>query len=200
MSYNFSVFKDFITEVVIAEVGIRKSVFYSNNAFGSIHCFEKNVLIYFFYFKGTGMRCAVRPNQSVVVEVFVVGVILATHITTISPVFPTCNVCHLKALVDPVPDKSTLHVFTAVNNIPVFLKVAAAVPHGMSILTHNKRTFYIFTFSILFHITNARIHRTNNVGILFFASLLELNQPGIVAFFYPFVSLLKDIAITGFVS
>src|SRR5665647_1714776 len=104
------------------------------------------------------MRNAVGENQSVVVEVFVVCIVLAAHVAAISPVFTPCFVGYFKSLIYPVPYETALHIFASTDNVPVFFEVASTVAHGMCIFAHDKRTVHLFAGCITFHITNPRIH------------------------------------------
>src|ERR1035437_1637139 len=114
-------------------------------------------------------------NQSIMIKVFIIGIVLTTHVTSVTPVLAAYFIGHFKSLIYPVPDKSALHIFASTNNVPVFFEITGAITHSMSIFTHNKWTFHIFACSVFFHIRYAWVHRANYVSIFFFMCLLKLN-------------------------
>ena len=134
------------------------------------------------------------------IKIFIIRIVLTTHISTISPVFTSGFIRNFKSLIYPIPDKTTLHVFTSTDNVPVFLKISGTISHSMCILAHNKRTFHVFTSRIFFHVVNAWIHRTYYVRIILLVSLFKLYQTRFVTFFNPFVSFKKHITVATLVS
>jgi len=71
-----------------------------------------------------------------------------------------------KALVNPVPDESALKRRIFFNHVPVILKIAGAVAHGMSIFAQDQRPGRI-GFCIFFEMLNPGIHRAIYIGVPF---------------------------------
>ena len=80
------------------------------------------------------MWSAVWPAEAIADEIQVVTTL--TEITAIGPVGNAIG-CFPKTVVEPFPDKAPLQSLVGFNSIPVFLQIAAAVAHGVGILTHD---------------------------------------------------------------
>src|SRR3954471_19590112 len=110
------------------------------------------------------MNSSVSSDQAVCTEVLVILQIIASEISTISPKRSAISGRSFHALVDPIPNKTTLHFFIAHYDIPVLLEVAIAVSHRMRIFTHNERPL-LSGSGIRLNVTNRRIHGANQLGV-----------------------------------
>ena len=87
-----------------------------------------------------------------------------------------------------------------IDRVPVVLKIAEAVAHGMRIFTHNVGALLTYVSRIFFHSLYVRIHGANNICIPIFACLFKLYRAAFIPFFDPFISIMKNLAVTTFVS
>ena len=146
------------------------------------------------------MRSAVGEYQSVRTEVFFIRVVSRTEVTTISPIESAVFIFCCKALVYPVPYKSSLHVFACGDNIKIFLKVSGTITHGMCIFAHDKRTFYIRARSIFLHVTHAWIHGAHNICIFLLARLFKLHRTRSIALFHPLIHFMEHGTVSTFIA
>ena len=146
------------------------------------------------------MRLPNGAYQSVGAEILIMGILIAADIAAVSPILASRIIFCGKSLVYPVPNETALHVGRRNDNIEIFLKIAAAVSHCVRKFAHDERTGNIRSFRIPFHVSDTRIHGTNNVGIPVFPGLFVLNGTAVVPCLYPVVHCVKGFAVAGFVS
>ena len=121
---------------------------------------------------------AVGSDKSVAVEV-VVGGGIAAVIASISEDFFSFAVGVAHGLIYKVPNKSTLVLGFAANEIPVFFEPTHRVPHGVGIFALDERPF-IFAFEIVFAAFGRNVHGAENVGGTFQPGTLVLHGARLV--------------------
>ena len=114
-----------------------------------------------FDFRGRRVWCAVGSDKSVAVEV-VVGGGIAAVIASISEDFFSFAVGVAHGLVYKVPNKSTLVLRFATNEIPVFFETTHRVTHGVGIFALDERPF-IFAFEIVLAAFGRNVHGAEDV-------------------------------------
>ena len=133
------------------------------------------------------MRCSIWRDNAIAAEVLVVGVHPSAEITAITPIVATILAYRIEALIDPVPDKATLHMWTTLHNIEILTEITRRVTHSVGKLAHNIWLLSILTCCILLHIGNRWIHRTDDIGIRATPRLLELYRARVITLLDPLI-------------
>ena len=163
-----------------------------------------SVLIVVAYLVGMWIQTAIGRDDTIAVEV-VVGSRIASIVTTISEDFLTGNrtlIAH--ALIDEVPDVTTLVRRILADNLPVLLKASHRITHGVGIFTLNQWLFNLTTrylaFRILLTPIVIGIHGAEDIRLTLDASTLILYRTGLIVSLYPIVSLLEVRTIASLVT
>ena len=146
------------------------------------------------------MGCAVRRNKAVAAEVLIVGVHPSTEVATIAPVVSAIVAYGINTLVNPVPDKATLHMGVSLHNVEILAEVTRRVTHSVGKLAHNIWLGRVLSFGIALHIGNRGVHRAGDVGVRATIGLLKLHGTALVALLNPLVCLGIYLAIATLVA
>ena len=103
-------------------------------------------------------------DQSVAAKVSVVG--LVAEITSVGPEFLSVRAFFSETLVCPVPNKSSDKAFVRADGVPVFLKVADGVAHGVGILAEDHRSDINRVCGDTNDFRDACIHTTDNINVV----------------------------------
>ncbi len=109
------------------------------------------------------MQCAVGSYQAVAIEI-VIRCRITSVITAVGKDFLPVLIKVAQALVNEIPNKSSLIIRIFANQIPVLFEIAHTVTHRMRIFALDQRLRQ-FCFEISLVSIRALIHRTINVGI-----------------------------------
>lgn len=159
-----------------------------------------DVLIDLLHFLEMRMRCTVGRYQTVAAEVAEAGDILRTVVAAVAPVPVSVLVNLTERLVHPVPDASALQDGFFLYQVPVFLHAAAAVAHGMEILTHNVGARGVRPLCIGLHVAQRTVHRTVYVRIEILFSTFILHRPCRVRPLQPAVGVFEVRTVAGLVA
>mmetsp|Transcript_13555 Transcript_13555/g.37268 ORF Transcript_13555/g.37268 Transcript_13555/m.37268 type:complete len:387 (+) Transcript_13555:2214-3374(+) len=113
------------------------------------------------------VRRSVGLNEAVDAEVVIRWSVRPSEITAICPYILAVDLGG-DALVNPIPDVTTLQDVVLVDHIPILLEASDAVPHRMSVLAHDERQSTrraLIELAILRQLCLARVHRAIDVGV-----------------------------------
>lgn len=99
---------------------------------------EPDILVYLAHLFSLRFHASVGKDHPVDTEVPGTGCSFRPKVGSICPETIPLFVMFHQTLVDPVPDESTLQQRISSDDLPIFGKVAQAVPHGMGILAKDK--------------------------------------------------------------
>ena len=145
------------------------------------------------------IQTAVRSDDTVAVEVVVTGRIAAV-VATIGKDFLTGDrTLVTQALVNKVPDVTTLVLRILANQVPILLETTLRVTHGVGILTLDIWLGTIALAIVLaFLITD--VHRTVDISLAVVSATLILCRAGLIARLHPVVSLLEVDAVAALIT
>mmetsp|Transcript_19423 Transcript_19423/g.67673 ORF Transcript_19423/g.67673 Transcript_19423/m.67673 type:complete len:279 (+) Transcript_19423:2123-2959(+) len=139
----------------------------SDAAISEVDGFEGDWLHDFFGLMQGRVRRPVGLNEAVDAEVVIRWSVRPSEITAICPYILAVDLGG-DALVNPIPDVTTLQDVVLVDHIPILLEASDAVPHRMSVLAHDERQSTrraLVELAILRQLCLARVHRAIDVGV-----------------------------------
>ncbi len=166
---------------------------------------KSDILIHSFHFFKSRLPSPVGEYKPVYAEIAIAWHSFFTKVTTVGPEFFSVLISCEKALIDPVPDETSLQQGILLNNIPVILKVSHRVTHSVSIFAQNKGTIALRVLCVLFDLRYPCIHGAYYICMPFgcicaFFSAFILNRPCYISFFGPFVIGNEVLAIASFIA
>ena len=192
------------SKVILIQIRKIITVFNCNNTFTKLFFIELNILIHLLHFISLRLRNTIGGYNPISTRVqlplFIFQPFITSHFSIVRPVDASVSrfCLHFKPLIHKVPNKTTLQIWTVINNIPKVFEVTITIPLGMGILTHDKGA--LFTgLGIFRYFPHIGIHRTYNICIPVLPSLFELHKTTWVIFFQTFIFIMEYDSITTFI-
>ena len=164
-----------------------------------IEVLNPNILLPVLNLVSVRIQAAIRSNDTITVEV-VVACRITSVVATIGEDFLACDRTLVAyALVNEVPDVSTLIFRIFANQIPILLEATLRVAHSVSILTLDVRLGAV-ALAIFLALIIVDIHWAVDVGLAVVATTLILYRTSLVACLYPVVCGFEVNAVATFIT
>ena len=145
------------------------------------------------------MKRTIRGNDTIAVQAVVCSRIAAKVATIGHNLFACHTALGSHALINEVPDESTLVLGVFADQFPVFGKAPHAIAHSVGILTLDERT-WVVALSVAFAVVVVIVHWAEDVGFAILMCLLILYRTGGVDGLDGIVGIFEVFAITSFVT